>query len=380
MKEFIFILIFGVSHVCLSVAQLKDTLMYQGQGSAWLNVNPGNELPLWLGGRYIPQVNYQIIPAEERMIDFEVSANINGSCGLHPFDSFSTDGIVKPYRLWARYSTNRLELRLGLQKINFGSATMLRPLMWFDQVDPRDPLQLTDGVWGLLSRYYFLNNINIWLWGLYGNEGPKTWEIGKTTQKTPEFGGRVQTPLPRGEAAFSFHHRNADMREFGYVFQDFEKVPENRFGFDGKWDIETGLWFEASWIRKRKDAGIFTNQQIFNIGADYTVGIGSGLHVVYEQLLFSYDQKAFAFENNNHFSGASISYPIGIFDNISAIVYYDWTNHNMYNFINWQRQFKYLTWYLMAFWNPETFQLPQQSEAGQMFAGRGLQLMVVVNH
>ena len=68
-----------------------------------------------------------------------------------------------------RYSSDQFELRLGLQKINFGSASMLRPLMWFDQMDPRDPLHLTDGVWGLLARYYFLNNANIWLWGLYGN-------------------------------------------------------------------------------------------------------------------------------------------------------------------------------------------------------------------
>jgi len=54
-----------------------------------------------------------------------------------------------------------------LQKINFGSATLFRLLMWFDRIDPRDPLKLTDGVYGLLLRYYFHNNTNIWLWGLY---------------------------------------------------------------------------------------------------------------------------------------------------------------------------------------------------------------------
>lgn len=35
--------------------------------------------------------------------------------------------------------------------------------MRFDQVDPRDPLKLTDGVRGLLGRYCFLNNADIWL-------------------------------------------------------------------------------------------------------------------------------------------------------------------------------------------------------------------------
>jgi hypothetical protein len=75
---------------------------------------------------------------------------------MKDFNSFSSNGDIKPYRLWARYSTSQLEIRAGLQKINFGSANILRPLMWFDQMDPRDPLQLTDGVWGILGRYYTL--------------------------------------------------------------------------------------------------------------------------------------------------------------------------------------------------------------------------------
>jgi hypothetical protein len=32
------------------------------------------------------------------------------------------------YRLWLRYSSARTELRLGRQKLSFGSATLLRPL------------------------------------------------------------------------------------------------------------------------------------------------------------------------------------------------------------------------------------------------------------
>lgn len=378
MKAIILILIFETINICQTYAFVEDSIMYQGQASAWLNFNPRNDLPVWLGGRYIPQVNYEIIPAMERKIDFEFSANINGSFGLNPFDSINADGNIKPYRLWGRFSTNQLEIRIGLQKINFGSASMLRPLMWFDQVDPRDPLQLTDGVWGLLGRYYFLNNVNIWLWGLYGNDGPKTWEIGQTTRKTPEFGGRVQLPVPLGETALSFHHRKADLRDLDYP--ELEKVPENRYGFDGKWDLGVGLWLETSWIQKQRKAGQFTNQQIINFGTDYTFGIGNGINIIYEQLLYSFDEKAFAFKKNIFFSGTSISYPLGILDNLSAIIYYDWTKNNFYNFINWQHQFNRFTFYLMAFSNPETFQLPQQSEAGLLFSGQGLQLMIVFNH
>ena len=47
--------------------------------------------------------------------------------------------IVKPYRLWSRYSNENLEARFGLQKIIFGPTQILRPLSWFDTFDVKDP-------------------------------------------------------------------------------------------------------------------------------------------------------------------------------------------------------------------------------------------------
>ena len=86
---------------------------------------------------------------EKYSINSEISLNSFGSGMIHAFDDIDTDGTLKPYRMWLRLSTSQLEIRAGLQKINFGSAALLRPLMWFDRIDPRDPLQLTDGVYGL---------------------------------------------------------------------------------------------------------------------------------------------------------------------------------------------------------------------------------------
>ncbi|HPG73422.1 MAG TPA: hypothetical protein PLM49_03960, partial [Bacteroidales bacterium] len=184
-----------------------------------------------------------------------------------------------------------------MQKINFGSASMIRPLMWFDKLDPRDPLQLTDGVWGILGRYYFLNNANLWLWALYGNKEAKTWEIGNTSLQRPEFGGRLQLPVPKGEVAFSYHNREVDKSGMGEIPAIVEIVNENRFGLDGKWDLGVGLWFEAAWMHKSKNMGIFTNQFSACVGIDYTFGVGNGLNLIFEQLLFAYDEKPFAFEN-----------------------------------------------------------------------------------
>ncbi len=367
----------------LSVSAREDSVRsfrYSGQVSAWGQFAPDNALEGWFGGRYIPQLDYKLPLKKKRLIDFEASANIFGDVGFSPFDSVTTDGKIKPYRAWARYSTDRMELRLGLQKINFGSAQMFRPLMWFDRVDPRDPLQLTDGVWGLLFRRYFQNNANIWIWGLYGNDDPKGWEVIPTSSRYPEAGGRAQLPVPRGEAALSYHFRVADASDLGaYLPETYGDVGENRIGFDMRLDVTVGLWLETSWTRLNKDFGILTNQEMITLGTDYTFGIGNGLAATFEQLVYSNDRYAFGFANTTTFSGLSLSYPVGMFDNISAMIYYDWTNNGSYNFINWQRQLNHITLYVMAYWNPATYQIPAQAESNR-FAGKGLQVMLVWNH
>jgi len=74
-------------------------------------------------------------------------------------------------------STSRFEARIGLQKVSFGSAALFRPMMWFDSMDPRDPLQLTDGVYALLLRYYTKGNASFWAWTMYGNDARRGFDL-----------------------------------------------------------------------------------------------------------------------------------------------------------------------------------------------------------
>jgi hypothetical protein len=364
-----------------STSAYRGHLDFKGQVSAYTHVNPNNNLPWWSGGRYIPQINYEYGFPGESKIDLEASANLYGNAGVLPFDTGSVNGDLKPYRLWVRYSTKQFELRAGLQKINFGSASILRPLMWFDQIDPRDPLQLTDGVIGILARYYFLNNANIWLWGLYGNKNQKGWESFATAKGKPEFGGRIQLPVPRGEAGLSYHHRTADFSTLSNGTTQYGNYPENRFGFDAKFDMVIGFWAEASWSSHTGgDLGIFTSQEIINLGVDYTFGIGNGLTFIMEQLMASYDEKPFGFQDPVHFSLLNLTYPVGMFDRISAIIYYDWTHHKIYNFINWQKQFNRITLYLMGYINPKEYYIPTQHGNEILYSGSGIQVMLVFNH
>ncbi len=363
-----------------SGSKVSDSLRISGQLSLRSGYNQDADLPIITAGRYIPSVNYSVGFTGHKLLDLEASANTYGTYSFNLYGKSSSDYSISPYRVWIRYSSEQLELRAGLQKINFGSASLLRPLMWFDQMDSRDPLNLTDGVWGLLFRYYFLNNANIWLWGLYGNENPRGFELVPVSRDTPEFGGRLQLPVPRGEAAISCHHRKADNRGMMFFTDQYAEIPENRLGFDAKWDLKAGVWVEGSWTRKGKNLGQFTNQEILNAGIDYTFGLGNGLYMAYEHLLISWDEKPFAFSDRTSFSLFTLNYPVGLFDRLSAIVYYNWTDKKTYNFVNWQKQFDKTMLYLMLYWNPETGQLPAQTGSENLYAGKGVQLMFVFNH
>jgi hypothetical protein len=375
-----YILISGMLLFTFLNGNAQDIFSLKGQLSAWTHFNANNEYPWWNGGRYLPQVNFEIHSDVNRLIDFEASANIYGNIGIKGFDSFSSNGNLKPYRLWARYSTNQFEIRAGLQKINFGSATILRPLMWFDQMDPRDPLQLTDGIWGVLGRYYTLNNKTFWLWVLHGNENPKGWETINTNTRIPEAGGRFQLPAGSGEAALSYHFRVADSSDFAEADLRHAKIPEHRLGFDARFDRLLGYWIEASWKTMGRNLGVLTNQKILNLGMDYTFALGNGLTVIYEQLIAAFDEKPFGFNEVISFSLLNASYPVGLINNIGYILYYDWCSNAAYNFVNWQKQFDRLTVHLMGYVNPKTYRIPAITTSEILYAGTGVQILLVFNH
>jgi hypothetical protein len=254
--------------------------------------------------------------------------------------------------------------------------------MWFDRTDARDPLQLTDGVYGLLLKYTFINNVNLWFWTLYGNDGLKGWEFLPSMKRDPEYGGRVQVPVPQGEIAVSLHHRktNLDQPLFGMVRLGSGAEPEDRLGLDGKWDLGIGVWCEAAWVHQ--DLGILGSlrQRFYNVGADYTVGIGSGLHILAEYFNTVVRVDPLNFEEQLSFSAASANYPIGLLDSVTGMLYRAWKNHAWYRFVDWQRKTDNWSFHLIGFWNPDQFQLVPSLNTQNPLAGKGIELMVVFNH
>lgn len=358
----------------------RDTVIFQGQASGWAQYGHRDVMPLRLGARYIPTLKVQMRGKSKGMLEVETSANVMVALQSHPFDSITSEGIVKPYRACVRYTAEQYEIRLGLQKISFGSASMLRPLMWFDRIDPRDPLQLTDGVTALLGRYFFLNNANIWLWGLYGNEKPGVWDIGKTQKHVPEAGGRFQFPIGKGEMAFTGHFRQVDTAGLPLQASAFAGIPEAKFGIDGKWDVGPGIWFEGTRVHKFRETGVLNHQTMLNLGMDYTFGILNGITVGAEYLMVSAHRDPLRLKDPFHLTAFSASTPLSLSDQISAIVFAEWESRVSYAYLSYRHQFQKLSIYGMAFLSSSGEGLPVLAGTNAALLGNGFQIMVVYHH
>jgi len=365
-------------------APRSSALDIRGQASAWLSANDAPSLGLGFGLRYIPALGLSLGLSPSLTLDAEASVNGSLSGFARSGDRTATDSRLKLYRAWVRLSSARFEARLGLQKINFGSAVLLRPLMWFDRLDPRDPLQVTDGVTGLLVRYYFPGNANVWAWGLYGNEDPKGWEASPTARRSTEFGGRFQAPLLKGELGFSYHRRRADLSR-GLVTEIALRdpvAPEDRWALDGKWDIALGmgLWAEGALVSQHHAGLSHPFRRFLAVGADTTLALGTGLHLLAEHLNLATAHGAFAKGETYDFTAATASLPLGLLDRLSAIFFYDWRGRDIFSFLSWQRTYDNWQIHLIGFWNPEAGGITPGAPGENSFLGKGLMLMAVFNH
>jgi hypothetical protein len=370
--------------MCLSqaVSGQNLTLGFDNQISTWVGSNYTEQLYTQAGIRYIPTLSPSWKTGRNSKFDAELSVNTYGNLLFTGAELDTATYDFKAYRLWMRYSTSNLEIRAGLQKINFGSSNILRPLMWFDNIDFRDPLQLTNGVYALLGRYYFNNNANIWLWTLYGNKGTKGWEVVPSVYDIPEYGGRLQLPVPMGEIAFSYHHRDADYSELyaGNPLVTDTRFTEQMFALDGKWDVGPGIWFEYSGKLNDKDNLLVTRwETYYSLGIDYTFPLGKGLNAGSEFFHYSNNAEDEQMKTTRNFSTLSLSYPLFLSHSISGLVYYNWDTEEWYRFLNLQLKYDYISLYLMAFWNPDKLTVFVGSDDSNSFAGKGFQIMVVLD-
>ena len=355
---------------------------FNGQLVGWTTAQFENPFMLQPGGRFVPTLTGKFELKSSSYFDFEASLNMNGSITIEDMSKSTLTGDIKPYRVWARYATDKIEIRAGLQKINFGQAKMFRPLMWFDGMDVRDPLQLTDGVYGVLGKYFFENNANLWLWGLIGNENRKGWEMFGTEKWKPEVGGRIELPVLNGEMAMTTHYRKVyAINMLSSAWNDYRLLAENRIGLDGKWDLGVGLWFESSTTITEKNWIMVPRfQDMLNVGVDYTLPVGNGLGVTFEYLRYHAGDNFFTKGNTANLIGSMFSYPVTMMDNLSAMFFYIPNQSALYNYVTWNRNYDKWSIYAIGYWNPvNTQMLLFQTGSTNLFAGKGVQVMVSYN-
>lgn len=368
--------------LCMAGGALARQARLAGNVSAWLFAGYDSLVAGEAGLRYVPILSVKFPVAGTGSVGGEASVNGAFRALSSGSDTSRVGYSVEPYRVWMNFSLPRFEARAGLQNIEFGSATILRPQAWFVRIDPRDPLALADGVYGLLCRCYLLNNANIWLWTLVGNSVPKGWEYIPTDRWSPEAGGRLQVPVPRGEIAVAANYRRTDIGRSGLpgIPETARPAAEERVGIDGKWDLGVGVSIEGSIVRLGTQAIAAPWQKALMAGLDYTFAIGHGLGMIAEHLFIAATARSESFENGNQFSAFVARYPLGIVDQVRAIVVVDWTNRGLYRYFGWQRTYDAWSFVLSAFWNPARPGPVAGSLLDAAPAATGLQFMVVFNH
>jgi len=369
---FIYVLI-GVGMVFSGGSALAVETGFSGQISAWVGAEKDSQSDRNRTGlRYIPQFVIKQTVSDSSFIDLEISLNGFLSVGS---DASQDDYYLRLYRAKLRYATPRTETQLGLQKINFGPARLLRSLMWFDRLDPTDPLQMAEGVYALLFKYNTLDNAIFWLWSLIGNEDAKGFELLPTASGRPEYGGRWQCSLLKGEMGITLHTRRVDGSEF--YLPDYT---ENRLALDGQWDLGAGLWFESVWQEQKADGLPYDWAKMITVGLDYTFNIGAGLYVIFEHMATVSSNEPFGWDEKTEVSACSISYPLSLLDSLQAIGYYSWEQKKYYQHLNWRRAYDRVAFNVSLFYYPESAGKDAGFSQGALVSGSGSQLMITFNH
>lgn len=365
MKSTLYIILLAI----FSIGQAQDqapTFEWRGQASLFhASALQGSfsESPTTL--RYIPQfrVDYQI--------DQRKRWGFDGAIDLynHSIGDSLTRMDVDFYRFTLRYDTPNTQIRVGLQKINFGPARMLRVLQWFDQLDPRDPLALSSGVWAIMGRHYFEGGGNLRIWTM-ADAPDVTRSYWPAEDSWPwDVGARLEYPIPAGTFGLTVHRLDVS---------NVSDVKENRFAGDVRVDAIVGLWSEMMFARIEDPTWVMDAFSIM-AGVDYTFGIGNGLYAALEMATTYQGGSGDEMPWQVRTLALTGNYTLGLSDGLTFYLYaldFPIRDSQIIPMLGWQHtRGNWLVY--VALYN-----MPELASGGGMAlpAGNGVQLNIAFNH
>ena len=311
---------------------------YSIKGQLWATgVSVENQPNIMSQLGYIPTISAYNKLSHDSMVDLEWAYRFDRSFkGDSPEEHHE-----KLYRGWLRYSNQIIEARFGLQKVSFGPAQVLRPLAWFDTIDPEDPTDQTDGVEAFRLRFFPSNSLALWTW------------IMKSESDTLSYGGRGEVSTSLGEWGFTLHQTPDESN--------------TQIGIDFRYDGFLGCWFEGAGSLSESQNISEDRYALITLGADYTFPIGTGLLIMSETLRIQEWSSKTDASSNRTISAFIAGLPIGMFHNIMLITKLDWDQNNTYNYLRWSSTYDHFSINCMVSIGPS-------SEVNS------LELMFIYNH
>ena len=364
-KELFFVLLISNANIAAQAYSLK--------GQMWGSLLRGNDPPTGRSNYeeswgYIPTLSFERNLINNSVIDLEWAYKI----GKVYSGDYSFGTLDAPYRIWFRYSSDRIEARLGLQKISFGPAMILRSLSWFDTIDIKDPTGQTDAVEAFRLRIFPNNSIGLWLWSINND------------QDTLSFGGRTELSINAGELGFTYHTDQSTRPQSIGQSPAYISNAHQRIAFDYRYDGYIGFWLEAAGILSNSKSNIQPNRfTLFTAGADYTIPIGPGLLVMAENMNIREFSTVTDSIHTHNYTAFMASLPVNMLIQLMFITQVDWDNNNVYNFLRSSITYDHFSLNLILSSSPKrsdydiTEEYLPRTVSG---FGAGIQLMLIYNH
>jgi len=348
--------------VCFSLNIALYAQSFSMKGQFWASGLTGNDGP---SGQpafessmgYIPTFSLSRYLSDFTFFDFELACRLDRS--------YSGDSLVsnheKNHRLWIRYSSEKVEVRLGLQKIIFGPSQILRTLSWFDTFDLTDPTGQTGGVDAFRLKWFPSNSLSIWSWAI------------QNEQDTLSFGGRAELSSSYGEFGFTFHvdpsKTPQKIGQLGVMMPE----PQQRFALDIRHDGFIGSWMESAVIISEH-----SDLKMTTIGADYTLPIANGLLIMTESM-FIKNRNA----DDQNFTAFMAMLPLGMVHSTMFISQFDWQEDRVYSHFRWSATYDKFSLNFLLSQSPKRkeYGLPVEVSPKSVAGfGSGIQFIFIYNH